>query len=344
MHHTSARGFSCGFTHLHVASSFSLRYGTTPPEQLVERAVELGYDRLALTDRDGLYGAVKFASAAARAGVAPIIGVDLALEREPDISARSPLKGGVRVNDRGPRVVVLARGSAGGVSPGAGWSALCDVVSEAHGHGKYYGHGDLDEHGARHKREGIYTSRQRIAIAAYRQVGDPPALTVLVGPASDVGLALIAGQYEKARRLLVAWREALGQALAVEVVNHGGEPRSVASKWHALTLWRLARSCGVPAVLSGWVRHAMPGDAITADVLDASRRLVALDMRHLDRQTTLGYLRSEREMCDVAQELASSAEGLNALELIQATNALAEVCVQDPRRDIWVRCSPFTRA
>ncbi|WP_156444988.1 PHP domain-containing protein, partial [Dermacoccus sp. CCH2-D9] len=51
------------FTHLRVASSYSLQYGTTPPATLVARAAELGYGRLALTDRDGLYGSVKFVEA-----------------------------------------------------------------------------------------------------------------------------------------------------------------------------------------------------------------------------------------------------------------------------------------
>ena len=46
------------FVHLHVASGYSLRYGASHPHVLVERAVEHGMDTLALTDRDGVYGAV----------------------------------------------------------------------------------------------------------------------------------------------------------------------------------------------------------------------------------------------------------------------------------------------
>lgn len=68
------------FSHLHVASGFSMRYGTAMPEALVDRAAELGQPALALTDRDGLYGAVRFTQAARRAGIAPVLGVDLALE------------------------------------------------------------------------------------------------------------------------------------------------------------------------------------------------------------------------------------------------------------------------
>lgn len=46
------------FTHLHVASGFSLRYGASHPEALAERAAERGMAALALTDRDTVAGAV----------------------------------------------------------------------------------------------------------------------------------------------------------------------------------------------------------------------------------------------------------------------------------------------
>ncbi len=57
------------FVHLHVASGYSLRYGASHPHLLVQRAADHGMDTLALTDRDGVYGAVKFARAAAEAGL-----------------------------------------------------------------------------------------------------------------------------------------------------------------------------------------------------------------------------------------------------------------------------------
>src|SRR5690606_40005607 len=71
------------FVHLHVASSFSMRYGSSTPEALVERAVQLGQSTLGLTDRDGAYGAVPFAQACARAEVSAVLGVDLAVVEPP---------------------------------------------------------------------------------------------------------------------------------------------------------------------------------------------------------------------------------------------------------------------
>ncbi|MET9210108.1 PHP domain-containing protein, partial [Streptomyces bacillaris] len=57
--------------HLHVSSGFSARYGASHPHDLVARAAERGIGALALTDRDMVTGTVRFAKAAAAAGVRP---------------------------------------------------------------------------------------------------------------------------------------------------------------------------------------------------------------------------------------------------------------------------------
>ena len=125
-----------GFAHLHVASGFSMRYGASMPEDLVARAADLGQGALALTDRDGLYGAVRFATACGQAGVDPVLGVDLAVEEPAGTAAparvRTPVRGGAVVDPRRPRVTVLARGRAGGAGPGVGWAALCRLVTATH--------------------------------------------------------------------------------------------------------------------------------------------------------------------------------------------------------------------
>ncbi|GAA1547898.1 DNA polymerase III subunit alpha [Actinomadura kijaniata] len=91
--------------HLHVASACSPRYGVAAPEALVRRAAEMGMDLLALTDRDGLYGAVRHVAACREHGVRPVVGADLAAGSG--------------------RVVVLAAGARG-------WASLCRLVTAAH--------------------------------------------------------------------------------------------------------------------------------------------------------------------------------------------------------------------
>ena len=68
----------------------------------------------------------------------------------------------------------------------------------------------------------------------------------------------------------------------------------------------------VPVVLSNAVRFADRLDAPTTDVLDATRRLVPMDLRHLDRRNAEGFLKSGKQMHDVAEEVCRSAGSSSA--------------------------------
>ncbi len=61
-------------THLHVHSGYSAHFGVTMPEDLAALAREQGATALALTDRDGLYGAVKHVAACRVQGLADDLG------------------------------------------------------------------------------------------------------------------------------------------------------------------------------------------------------------------------------------------------------------------------------
>jgi error-prone DNA polymerase len=65
---------------LHAASAFSFLRASSLPEDLVERATQLGYTAVALVDRDSLSGAPRFFKAAQAAGIRPIVGAELSLE------------------------------------------------------------------------------------------------------------------------------------------------------------------------------------------------------------------------------------------------------------------------
>ena len=64
---------------LHSHSHFSFLDGASSVDAMVERAVELGLGALALTDHQGLYGAVRFSAAAEAVGLRPILGVEIEL-------------------------------------------------------------------------------------------------------------------------------------------------------------------------------------------------------------------------------------------------------------------------
>ncbi|MBV8245105.1 MAG: PHP domain-containing protein, partial [Candidatus Eremiobacteraeota bacterium] len=65
------------YAELHCWSNFTFLEGGSHPEELVEAAARLGLSALALTDRDGLYGTVRFSKAAKNCGLPAICGAEL---------------------------------------------------------------------------------------------------------------------------------------------------------------------------------------------------------------------------------------------------------------------------
>lgn len=123
------------FAELHAKSSYSFLGGASDPEALVDRAVELGLHALALVDRDGFYGAVKFAEAAAARDLPTVFGAELTLgDRVLTVLCRDPE--GYRRLSRLISQAQLAGGEKGKVSyppleliaaaAGGHWIALAD--------------------------------------------------------------------------------------------------------------------------------------------------------------------------------------------------------------------------
>lgn len=103
------------YVELHAHSAFSFLDGASLPNELAQRAAELGYGTFALTDHDGLYGSMEFAQAAAAAGVKAIHGAEVTVrDREDDPHPARHLTLLVR-NERG-------------------WSNLCRMLTRAHAH------------------------------------------------------------------------------------------------------------------------------------------------------------------------------------------------------------------
>ena len=79
------------YVELHCHSAYSFLDGASHPEELVARAAELGYEALALTDHDGVYGSLEFAHAAKLAGIRPITGAEVTLG---GVGSPEPLRSG----------------------------------------------------------------------------------------------------------------------------------------------------------------------------------------------------------------------------------------------------------
>jgi error-prone DNA polymerase len=96
------------YTELHAHSAYSFLDGASQPEELAARAAELGYEALALTDHDGVYGSLEFAHAAKGFGIRPITGAEVTLEG-------------------GAHITLLVESSRG-------YANLCRLLTVAHAH------------------------------------------------------------------------------------------------------------------------------------------------------------------------------------------------------------------
>ncbi len=67
------------YAELHCHTEFSFLDGASSADDLVDRAAQLGVESLAVTDHQGLYGAVRFVTAAQSAGIHPVVGVEIEL-------------------------------------------------------------------------------------------------------------------------------------------------------------------------------------------------------------------------------------------------------------------------
>ncbi|MCI9887057.1 DNA polymerase III subunit alpha [Micrococcales bacterium 31B] len=319
------------FTHLHVASAFSAHFGSTWPENLAAAQASWGAEVASLTDRDGLYGSVRHVAACLRLGIKPVVGVEM-LVRSPGLGS-SPAHLG--------SVTVLAHGH----NRGSGWASLCRVVSALHAPPPRSASGPNPHSGSRSEpQRGSEAARpvidqSRLPAFLLGAEGQPYA-TVLLGPGSDVGEALLLGKHEYAVRLLKRWRSLLPHAIALEVSCLFTRPHSAHSLQHAAALLELAVSSETEAVLTNSVRLLEPGDAATADLVYSAGRLLSLDelRPHLAGPLASGqaWLKPPGKMETVARRIVNHAgvPAHTAVDLITTTADIAARCALDPEADL----------
>ena len=126
------------FIHLHVHSNYSLLAGVSSLEDLCVTAQAQGADTLALTDTNGLYGAIRFVEVAKRTGLKPILGAELVHERH--------------------RAVLLAKTTDG-------YANLCRLLSARHSDSAF----DLISAVTRYARGLIVLSDDATALIAWKK-------------------------------------------------------------------------------------------------------------------------------------------------------------------------------
>ncbi|NQV85076.1 MAG: DNA polymerase III subunit alpha, partial [Rhodospirillales bacterium] len=192
------------FVHLRVHSAYSLSEGAIPVKTLVEMCVTKKMPACAITDTNNLFGALEFASAAAKAGVQPVIGCQMSISREKAGDAQGDKAGmaagkiGSHAAPEADPVVLLAQTDTG-------YRNLLKLISLA-----YLGEADAPEP----------PPDPQVPMSALERHSDG-LIALTGGPAGPVGRLLLDGQMDDARALLERLAAAYPGRLYIELMRHG---------------------------------------------------------------------------------------------------------------------------
>ena len=337
------------YAELHCHSNFSFLDGASAPDDLVERAAELGLSGLAVTDHQGLYGSVRFASAAEAAGIHPVIGVEIEL-----LDSIAPDPDGVVV----PRRRRARRGGRRATaSPQAGVSAVEGVPDRPRpDRARLPGHRDPvkeDHRGIGERQRGAHLVLLAADASGWRSLCRLISRANLAGTkaaprfraaalAEHVkGVVALSGcrDGEIPRRLRVGDRagaRAAAAALAeqfpgrfhVELAHH----LLPDDDWLVTESVALARDLDLPVIVTNDAHYARPEDREFQDVLTAIRHGRTLDtLADLRRPDTESFLKSGADLLALPPGDGSLGRDVARAwtEGIERAAALAAACTVD---------------
>jgi error-prone DNA polymerase len=262
---TSRRRGAVDYAELHCHSNFSFLDGSSHPEELVEEAVRLGLQALAITDHDGMYGVVRFAEAARELGMPTIFGAELS------IGLTRPQNG--MADPEGTHLLVLARDPVG-------YTRLCRALSVAHLSGREKGRPLVDLDTLAAIGAGALPDLEAIGLGHAGEVAAPPVAAsdhwvLLTGCRKGiVPSSLVAHGPARAGVELVRLQKLFGTAnVVVELWDHGDPLDSARND--ALVV--LADRAGADVVATNNVHYHHPSRRRLASALAAVRARRSLD-------------------------------------------------------------------
>ena len=283
-----------GFVHLHVHSHFSFMDGVSSPDALIARAADYGMGALALTDHQGLYGAVRFYRRAREAGITPIVGAEIVVGAAGIAEAECDLPPALRVPPSAP--VGFGRAAGAGfhltllAKDLTGYRNLCRLLARTH------------------VRTGDGPSIVPIADLQHLSEG----LIGLSGcQCGEAGAAVLAGLGQRAERALHRLSRCFAPGDFYVELMHLMTPDSPR---YISTLVSLARRLGLPVVATNNVHYAERDAFRLHDVLAAAGARTALP-GPFERPNAELWLKPASEMrrlfadvpeaCDATLEIAA---------------------------------------
>ncbi|HEY1787687.1 MAG TPA: DNA polymerase III subunit alpha [Verrucomicrobiae bacterium] len=252
------------FVHLHLHTEFSLLDGACRLDRLMEKASQLQFSAMAITDHGALYGAIDFYKTARENGIKPIIGCEVYVAPGSRLEKKSASGG----RDVYHHLGLLAKDETG-------YKNLIKLVTDAHLKGYYYKPRIDKEILAAHK-DGLIAMSGCLA--------------------SEIPDLILKDQLDKARSAVDWFKQTLGpENFYLELQNHG-LPEQAKVNRHLIE-W--SKEFGLKLVATNDVHyieknHSHAHDCLvcigTQDLLSNPKRMSA------GYSAEQFYLRSEEEM------------------------------------------------
>jgi DNA polymerase-3 subunit alpha len=276
------------FVHLHLHTEYSLLDGACRLDRLVDKAHELKFPALAITDHGAMHGAIEFYQAAREKGIKPIIGCEVYVAPGSRLEKKTSSAGGGR--DVYHHLGLLAKDETG-------YKNLIKLTTAAHLEGYYYKPRIDKEILAAHK-EGLIAMSGCLA--------------------SEIPDWIMKDQLAKARAAVDWFKQTLGaENFYLELQNHGIAEQAKVNRY--LIQW--AKEFGLKLVATNDVHyveksHSHAHDCLvcigTQDLLSNPKRMSA------NYPAEQFYLRSAEEMKARFAETPDAVK--NTLEVAEKCN------------------------
>ena len=249
------------FVHLHVHSDYSLLDAASRIPVLVQRAKELGFQALALTDHGNMFGSLRFEQQCREAGIKPLIGCEFYVA-----GASRFERTGTEQGNKYYHLILIAKNIEG-------YKNLCMLNSRAFTEGFYY--------------------KPRIDLELIQKYASGLVCTSAC-LAGQLPRLLLAGKTAEAEQMIVQYQSIFGKEnFFIELQNHGLEKQ----KEVAPLLIDIAQRMNVPMVVTNDIHYVYPDDWAAQDVLLCiGTKKLRSDTNRMMYEGHQFYMKSEEQM------------------------------------------------
>ncbi|MEO0839702.1 MAG: DNA polymerase III subunit alpha, partial [Cyanobacteria bacterium J06643_5] len=248
------------FVPLHIHSDYSLLDGASQLPALIDRAIELGMEAIALTDHGVMYGAVELIKICKKKNFKPIIGNEMYI-----------INGDITKQERRPRYhqVVLAKNTRG-------YKNLTKLTSISHLEGV--------------QGKGIF-SRPCVNKELLEQYHEDLIVTsACLG--GEIPQAIMSGRPDVARRVAKWYQKTFGEDYYLEIQDHGSPEDRVVN----VEIVKIARELGIKIIATNDSHYISCNDVEAHDALLCIQTGKKIFEDKRMRYSGTEYLKSAEEM------------------------------------------------